>query len=236
MRSADPDRVDTVERDGICTVFLHYPEGDGLLDVAQVGSLRRRLRDALDSHAGLVVLAAEGPDFCVGLAQVEGGRRHDVASQVRGLLMEVRAFPVPIVAQLRGRCAGFGLALALLADVRLAEMNSLLSVRDASGSLPPGLAWALRRTVGHARAARLLLTGAELTATEAAGAGVVDEVVDDAELAVRTEEVAMLIAAQPRRVRSAVRRVLVATEELPFDEAMTFDGWLWTSHPPGVDE
>jgi len=112
----------------------------------------------------------------------------------------------PLVAMVQGFCIGGGLAIALSADVRFATPGSKFGIPAAKLGLGydyPGLA-ALARLVGPSTAKDILFTARHLDADEALRVGLVNFVVDDAELEARVRAYAGAIAANaPLTVRTA---------------------------------
>ena len=112
----------------------------------------------------------------------------------------------PLVAMVQGFCIGGGLAIALSADVRFATPGSKFGIPAAKLGLGydyPGLA-ALARLVGPSTAKDILFTARHLDADEALRVGLVNFVVDDADLEARVRAYAAAIAANaPLTVQTA---------------------------------
>lgn len=122
----------------------------------------------------------------------------------------------PIIAMIHGFCLGARLAIAVGADIRLADDRSrfaIPAVRLGVG-YPVEQAQLLTRTVGRSHAAELLLTGGQVDSAEAARIGLVNHVVDTEELLPRTEALAASITANaPLSVRAA--KLAVQSAGLP---------------------
>jgi enoyl-CoA hydratase/carnithine racemase len=118
--------------------------------------------------------------------------------------------PYPTIAAMRGYALGGGLQLALACDLRIAARGTKLALPEHRYGLLPDLGgtyW-LPRIVGPARAKELIFTGETIDAEEAHRIGLVNRLVDDAELEPAVEELAGRIAAQPPiAVRGAKRAV-----------------------------
>lgn len=112
----------------------------------------------------------------------------------------------PMIAMIHGFCMGAGLAIALGADIRLADDQSRFAIPAVRLGLgyPVDQAQLLTRTLGRAHAAELLLTGGQADSAEAARIGLVNHVVDTDELLPRTEKLAASVAANaPLSLRAA---------------------------------
>ena len=90
--------------------------------------------------------------------------------------MEVRK---PTIAAINGACAGIGLAMTLMCDVRIAAAGARMTTAFARRGLPAlhGVASLLPRLVGASRASELLLSGRTFLTDEAAAIGLVHQLV-----------------------------------------------------------
>ncbi|KAL1405709.1 hypothetical protein Q8F55_007379 [Vanrija albida] len=103
----------------------------------------------------------------------------------------------PVIAAIRGFAVGAGAELALGADLLIAGESATLSFPEArrGTTVMAGGVHRLVRTVGHYKAAELVLTGRDIPAAEALALGLLNAVVPDAEVDARALEMAQLIAA-----------------------------------------
>lgn len=148
---------------------------------------------------GLVVRGA-GRHFSAG-ADLDGLRRRaagagsllpELARNTEALLA-LEALPYPVVAAISGCCLGSGLELALACHARVASVNALLSLPEVEHGVLPGCGGTVRlaERLGPQRAARLILSATRLSAEEARGLGIVDEVVPTIDLVARAEALAL---------------------------------------------
>jgi enoyl-CoA hydratase len=98
---------------------------------------------------------------------------------------------------INGYALGGGCELALACDLRIAARSARLGQPEIKLGLIPGGGGTQRlpRLVGSGRAMRMILTGELVDATEAERIGLVDAVLDDAELVAGTFAMAAAIAA-----------------------------------------
>jgi enoyl-CoA hydratase/carnithine racemase len=120
--------------------------------------------------------------------------------------------PYPTIAAMRGYALGGGLQLALACDLRIAARGTKLALPEHKYGILPDLGgtyW-LPRIVGPAKAKELILTAGTIDADEALRIGLVNRVVDDAELEAAATALAERIAGQPpiavRRSKRAIDR------------------------------
>lgn len=118
--------------------------------------------------------------------------------------------PYPTIAAIRGYALGGGLQLALACDLRIATRGTKLALPEHRYGLLPDLGgtyW-LPRIVGPAKAKELIFTGETIDAEEALRIGLVNRLVDDADLEAAAGALAERIAGQPPiAVRGAKRAV-----------------------------
>jgi enoyl-CoA hydratase/carnithine racemase len=120
--------------------------------------------------------------------------------------------PYPTIAAMRGYALGGGLQLALACDLRIAARGTKLALPEHKYGLLPDLGgtyW-LPRIVGPAKAKELIFTAETIDAEEAHRIGLVNRLVDDADLESVAGEIAEKIASQPpiavRRTKRALDR------------------------------
>lgn len=185
--------------------------------------------------AQVVILTGAGGHFCAGLdlhwlrslgavpapAQLQRG----LAAFQSAVLAIVRC-QLPVIAEIRGSAAGFGLDLALACDMRFASSNaSLTSAFSRMGLVPDGgSTFTLPRLVGLGHALRFLMTGEVVSADRACVLGLVDEVKGEDELeAAVTATAKAIAAAAPASVR-AVKRLVRADELGALEQALASEG------------
>ena len=183
------------------------------------------LEDAVrTTTARCLVVTGTDPAFCSGddVRQVMGGgeRPPDVASKARGgprLTPAADALlhtNVPVIAAVNGAAVGWGMELALMADLRVASDRARfgeLFVLRGLVSDAPGLG-RLAQLVGREKAAELLFTGDVIDATEALRIGLVGRVVAHDDLLPAARSIAHRIAANPplavQRLKAGMREAL----------------------------
>jgi enoyl-CoA hydratase len=198
-------------------------------------ALRTELRAAAaDRACRAVILTGAGRGFCAGLdlrgyGDAPGNDGSDAARDRLGnqehmsrLILELRAVPQPVIAAVNGPSAGFGLALALGADIRFAAESAVFRaafINIGVSNCDMGTSWLLPRLIGASRSHELMLTGRRVDAHEALRIGLVADVVPDDELPDRALQAAEQIAAlAPWGVRLTKRGMWTALE-LPSEQA-----------------
>ena len=156
-------------------------------------ALRKALETAWDAGARAVLLTGAGRGFCAGqdLGDVDPSAMKepaDLSVTIRTfyspLIKLLREMDMPIVCAVNGVAAGAGANIALACDIVLAGESAKFIQSFANVGLVPdaGGTWALTRLLGEARAKALAMTGAPVTAAQAAEWGMIWQALPDAEL------------------------------------------------------
>jgi 2-(1,2-epoxy-1,2-dihydrophenyl)acetyl-CoA isomerase len=197
--SASEDGVLLERADGVLTVTLHRESRRNALTRAMIESITAAVHAvAHDDGVRVLLLRSSGQDFCTGIDLGEandrtgsGGGRPRVGHLQRGFPYGahgmIRAFDlvqVPVVSAVRGWAAGVGNALALSADVVIADSSARFWVPMVRRGFTPdsGNSWLLPRLIGLARAKEMLIRGKPVDGPTAAAWGLVAECVEPADL------------------------------------------------------
>ncbi len=223
-----PDLVHlTYELKGhVGVVTLNRPEVRNALNARAYADLEAVFRHIQsDGEVRAVVLTGADPAFCSGedVKQMMTGPQRE-QSQTRLTSVRPRLTPAaeavlecdrPIVAAVNGTAVGWGMELALFADIRIASERAQFGeifikrglVTDVGGMM------ILPRLVGPAKAAELLFTGDIIPAREAERIGLVSRVVQHDDLLPSAFALAERIASNPplalRYMKEGLRRASV---------------------------
>jgi enoyl-CoA hydratase len=165
--------------------------------------------DALgaDPDVRVIVIAARGPSFTVGLdlvafgpavmagdiAAIDGSQSESDVAKRRNTYRQIRlmqrtftaiaANPKPVIAAIHGHCLGAGVDLATACDIRLAANDAVFSVRETRIAMVAdvGTLQRLPDIIDPGKVAELVYTGRDWDAAEALRIGFVSAVHDDAE-------------------------------------------------------
>lgn len=199
---------------------LNRPEARNALTYGLYAELEEAVRST--TSRCLVVTGAD-PAFCSGddVKQILS-KTGDASARPSGPLVP-RLTPlcdallhtdVPVVAAVNGAAVGFGMEIALMADIRVASERASfgeLFVKRGINSDVPGLG-RLAQVVGRETAAELLFTGRVVGAAEAKELRLVSRVVPHEELLPTALALAEAIAANPplavRRLKAGLREAL----------------------------
>ena len=118
---------------------------------------------------------------------------------VHAAVLDIKRMDKPVIAAVHGAVAGFGVSLMLACDLVLAAGTSYFTLAYSSIALSPdgGATWSLPRHVGLKRAMEIALLGERFDALRALELGLVNRVVEGAQLDVDTQKLAQRLAAGP---------------------------------------
>jgi len=211
------DTVLVDDHDGWVKITLNRPDRLNSLNVDLHLALRAALDAARQSRAVLITGAGRG--FCAGQDLGErnpdsGDWPPDLGAMLRDyfnpLIRQVSALPVPVVCAVNGVAAGAGASLALACDIVLAARSAKFIQAFSKIGLAPdaGGSWLLPARIGQARAMALALTGAPVTAEQAADWGMIWQCHDDAALMPAAEALVSQLAAGPTAAYAATKSLV----------------------------
>ncbi len=183
-----------VDADGCGVITFRRPDAMNALNEAVVAQLGQAF-DALDANAAVkgIIIEGQGKAFVAGADTkffVEQIERKDVPRIVRfasggqDLFRRIDLCSKPVVCKLHGLSLGGGSELALACDWVVATPRGSMGFPETGIGIYPGLGGTQRsaRRVGVPLARWLVLTGDVVDATAGKAIGLVDDVVDAAEL------------------------------------------------------
>jgi enoyl-CoA hydratase/carnithine racemase len=138
-----------------------------------------------DEAVRVIVVTGAGRGFCAGADMAnlqtigeDGAQPADGPYDTRPQSFPL-TIPKPIIAAVNGACAGIGLVLALMCDLRFAASEAKLTTAFSRRGLVAeyGIAWMLPRLVGPAHALDLLFSGRVVLGEEAAALGLVNRAI-----------------------------------------------------------
>ena len=171
--------------EGVATVTLNRPERNNAFTMDMEHQYFDLLeRAANDPDVRVIIVTGAGRSFCPGL-DMEALR----AGVADGALATSRprrphtypvTVPKPIIAVINGACAGLGLVVAMMCDIRFAARGAKMTTAWSRRGLVAehGMSWMIPRVVGFSRALELMMSGRTFTTDEAHDIGMVHHLAD----------------------------------------------------------
>jgi enoyl-CoA hydratase/carnithine racemase len=191
---------------GVVTLTLNRPQALNALSEAMLQALQSEL-DALAGDEGVrvLVLAAAGKAFCAGhdLKEMRAAPSLDYYRELfercSRMMLAIQRLPVPVIARVQGVATAAGCQLVAMCDLAVASRDARFAVSGVNFGLfcsTPSVA--LSRNVPRKAAFEMLVTGDFISADEALDKGLVNRVVDAAELDAEIATLVSRIVAKPR--------------------------------------
>ncbi len=224
------DRVLVALEGGVLTATLNRPEKRNAIDTAMIDALLALLERAdLAADVRVVAVRGAGTDFCAGMdleellasadRPVEENRR--AALHFAEVFVQMRRLPKPVVAVVHGRALAGGCGLATACDLVLATESAQFGYPEVQRGFVPAIVMTLlKRTAGEKVAFDLAATGRVLTASEAAGLGLVSRVYEDADFEEQAGEVLRTLAASSASALAFTKQQFYQLDGLPFEDGI----------------
>ena len=234
---ADPAVI--VEKDGhVLVVTLNRPEKRNAVN----SEVMCRLYDAWvqldeDDDIRVAILTGNGTTFCAGMDLSEIGklggpptneymeRVQKNPSIIYGAWLKTYRPTKPVILAAEGFARAGGTEILQGTDIRVAGESAMFGVTEVQRGLFPmaGSAVRLRRQIGYAVAAEMLIVGEDLPARRAYELGLINHVVPDGEALAKAREIADRISRNGPIAVKAIVATLRETETLPEPEAFKIE-------------
>ncbi len=224
------DRVQVTVTGGILTATLNRPDKRNAIDREMIDALLATFERAdLDAEVRVIALRGAGRDFCAGmdlnelLASADHTPEQNRAAALHfgGIFPRMRRLPKPVVAVVQGRALAGGCGLATGCDIVLAAESAQFGYPEVQRGFVPAIVMALlRRAVGEKVAFDLAATGRLLDATEAAAAGLVSRVYEDADFEEQAADVLRGLAASSPSALAFTKQQFYQLDGLGFEEGI----------------
>lgn len=220
--------------DHVAIITLNRPEQRNALNWDAYAKLEQHLRRAVtDTEARCVIVTGADPAFCSGddVREIMAGPKAvsaDTSPVVRHkptpAAMAALECDKPMIAAVNGAAVGWGMELALYADIRICSEKAKFAELFIKRGLvcDVGGFYRLPSIVGPAKAAELLFTGDVIDAQEALRIGLVTEVTPHDLLMVRAKALAARIAVNPPL---ALRYMKEGLRRGTYGDARELGGW-----------
>ncbi|WP_460747199.1 enoyl-CoA hydratase/isomerase family protein [Nocardiopsis oceani] len=208
------------DRGHVRILTLNRPGRRNALDLDDRGAFLAALEEA-DADPGVraLVLTGAPPVFSAG-GDISSMSPDPEVSRVRldlvnRIARQMLTAGTPVVAAVEGGAYGLGLSLSCACDTVVAGRGADFAASFARIGLvaDTGLFHSLPMRVGAARARQLLMNARAVSAEEAEGIGLVDEVVDDGAALERAVAVAGRLARWSAPMVAATRRILAQPDQ-----------------------
>lgn len=236
-----------VQTNGIVWITIHRPHKRNALTRHVLAALAQFVSETAQ-HEGIrcIVLTGSGDSFFAAggdLKELSSVRdvqaTLDMTEQSRCALDAVRRCLLPVIALLNGDAIGGGAELALACDMRMQSAHARIGFVQAKLAITS--AWGggpdLCRTVGYARAMRMMSRCELIDAERALAWGLADAVITDGPRGKDVQDfLAPLLACAPHVLRGIKAQIIAWREGAPYEVArhveqqQLLNTWLHEDH------
>jgi methylglutaconyl-CoA hydratase len=205
-----------VEQDGdLLRVTLARPERRNAFDAGLIAELTEAF-DTVSDDARAVLLSGDGESFSAGAdvewmrSSIELSYEENVADarRLRKMLETIDSCVAPVVTRVHGHALGGGCGLVACSDIVVAASDTVFAFSEVKlGIIPAVISPFALAKIGPSAARRYFVTGEPFDARTALRIGLVHEVAEDLDAAVR-RIVENLRSAGPEAARHAKKLVL----------------------------
>lgn len=223
------------DANGVLRLTMNDVKRRNALSEAMLTRLGDAFSDAAaDKSVRVIVLAGNGPAFCAGhdLKEMTAGRNapdrgqayfQSVMAMCSGVMQAIVACPKPVIAEVNGVATAAGCQLVASCDLAVVSDTSRFSTPGVHiGLFCSTPMVALSRNVSNKHAMEMLLTGDMISAARAAEMGLVNRVVEPAELQEATTALAHKIAAKSSFTLAVGKRAFYEQREMTLRHAYDY--------------
>jgi enoyl-CoA hydratase len=208
----------TEVRNQIAYITINRPQQLNALNKDTIATLHDALAAANDDHnVRAIILTGSGEKAFVAGADIkefadfsiaQGG---ELAHKGQSTLFDfIENLSTPVIAAVNGFALGGGLELAMAAHIRIASNNAKMGLPETSLGVIPGYGGTQRlaQLIGRGKANELIFTAGMLKADEAFQWGLVNAVVEQADLLAHCEAIAAkIVNNSPLAIAAAIKCV-----------------------------
>lgn len=204
-------------------ITLNHPPLN-VIDLAMMEELASVLNQ-LESEPSISIIGFKGAAECFSAGvDVPAHRRETVSTMLAKFHAVVRALVSTrkvTIAAVDGHCLGGGAELAMICDFVYTTEDAIWGLPEIQlGCFPPVAATALAALIGQKRAADLILSGRNISGTEAARMGLASAAVPDAELSSVMDQCAAQIGKLSPAALALAKKALYAWDSMHFDKGL----------------
>lgn len=223
------EQVRTERDHDVLVVTIDRPEVRNAVDRATAAGLVAAFGEfENDAALSVAVLSGAGGTFCSGadLKAIATGQGNRVSPGGDGPMGPTRmAVSKPVIAAVEGHAVAGGLELALWCDLRVAAADAVFGVSCRRWGVPlvDGGNVRLPRLIGQSHALDLILTGRNVSGTEALAMGLVNRLVEPGSALVAAVRLAHELATFPQGCMRSDREAVHRQWGLGLSEALAME-------------
>jgi methylglutaconyl-CoA hydratase len=210
---------------GVAKLTLSRPEVRNAISDQLIREVTHVLENiANDASIRALVLTGQGSAFCAG-ADLEWMERAaayteaenlDDAQRLAQMLSLLHRLPIPVIARVNGPAVAGGMGLVSACDVVIADRSAYFALTEVRlGLVPATISPYVVRAIGLQACRRYMLSAERISASEAAGLGLVHQVCDTQDLDATVSRIAEAMRAGGPAALSQIKELLAWIGDAP---------------------
>ena len=203
--------IEIIEQGGVLEIHIDRPDKKNALTAAMYDSMTAALSDASGrSDIGAVLIAGKGDAFCAGNDLKDFTQGPQGGAAAFAFIRAIAGFDKPLIAAVQGLAVGVGTTMLFHCDLVYAASDARFIMPFVNLGIVPeaGSSLLAPATLGHAKAAAMLLLGEPMDAETADRSGLVTAVIPTDELLDHARAKAATLMKKPPKALAATRRLL----------------------------
>jgi enoyl-CoA hydratase/carnithine racemase len=219
-----PEEIIVEDKGFVRTIKMNRPDRLNAITSKMLQEMNTALKQAdNDINVRVIILTGAGKGFCSGLDLKEAAAGRGIGGEgalskgggavhfnTRDIVtITLHEMDTPVICAINGAAAGYGLDLALGADIRVMSDTAKLAPGFAKRGIVPesGGTWYLPRLIGWAKACEISFLAQNMTPDEAKEMGLVNKIFAAEEFQAKTMEMAETIASNAPLAIAAMKRL-----------------------------
>jgi enoyl-CoA hydratase/carnithine racemase len=171
----------------VATLTLNRPDKRNAVRMSMWAAINAHITALVeDPEIRILVVKGAGDHFCAGadISELTNGPGGEYARVNWNAEEALANFPGPTIAMIRGNCVGGGVSIATACDIRIASTDSIFGITPAKLGIvyPTNALERAVRLLGASATKHLMYSGELIDANRAVRIGLIDELLDPAEL------------------------------------------------------
>ena len=203
--------IEIIEQGGVLEIHIDRPDKKNALTAAMYDSMTAALADAsARSDIGAVLIAGKGDAFCAGNDLKDFTKGPQGGAAAFAFIRTIASFDKPLIAAVQGLAVGVGTTMLFHCDLVYAAPDARFIMPFVNLGIVPeaGSSLLAPATLGHAKAAAMLLLGEPMDAQTADRSGLVTAILPTEELLGHARAKAATLMKKPPKALAATRRLL----------------------------
>ena len=217
-------------RDAVALITINRPSTLNALDMSTLSALEAAVRRAsVDQNVNVLVFTGAGDKAFVAGGDIADlnsrqGLAHygELGERLHSVFRLIETLDKPTIGAINGWALGGGTELLLCLDLRIAAASARFGLPEINLGLFPGAGGSQRlvRQISPCKARELMFLGDRISATDAERIGLINRVVEDADLMAQVMETAEKIAKKSPLVLKLLKRAAADGLEMPIASAL----------------